>query len=316
MRYPKIIEFELTTACNYSCKHCYCNAGKKSSNELSFDEVKKVLLDLKDANVEIVDLIGGEPLIRRDIIDIISCAASIGLDVMLNTNASLASKEIVKRIKEVYPQLKVGISFDGHTPEIHDFVRGPGAFEKTYKGFLNFLEEGFDVTVLHVVNKVNYEHFEEMVKFAMEHNVSLYVDRFVPVGRGELYKDLLLPTKKVVEHVRKVIKKYENKLTFYVEENISGGLCTAGREHASVLVDGTVVPCGHFRYDKEYYMGNLKEKSFKQIWESYNPDILISNCKACSYFSNCFGGCRAFAKKLGLDYDPIFCEVHVDDKEG
>lgn len=100
MRYPKIIEFELTTACNYSCKHCYCNAGKKSTNELSFDEVKKVLHDLKDANVEIVDLIGGEPLIRQDIVDIISYAASIGLDVMLILMLHLQAKKLSKGLRK------------------------------------------------------------------------------------------------------------------------------------------------------------------------------------------------------------------------
>ncbi|MBT1248604.1 MULTISPECIES: radical SAM protein [unclassified Thermosipho (in: thermotogales)] len=313
MRRPKIVEFELTTACNYACKHCYCNAGKKSKVELSIEQVKHVLDELKSAHVETVDLIGGEPLVRPDIYEIIEYAVGIGLDVMLNTNASLASKEVVKKIKKIYPQLKVGISFDGSLPDIHEFIRGKGTFDKTYKGFMNFVEAGFDVTILHVINKKNYLYFEDMINFAKRHGVSLYVDRFVPVGRGQLYKKILTPNKKEIEYVRHLIEKHKNSINFYVEENISGGVCSAGRTHASVLVDGTVVPCGHFRYDKEYYMGNLNEKSFEEIWKSYDPDILLNDCKACSMFKRCFGGCRAFAKNMNLKYDPIFCEVEGND---
>ncbi|ABR29972.1 radical SAM protein [Thermosipho melanesiensis] len=316
MRKPKIVEFELTTACNYSCKHCYCNAGKKSKIELTLEQVKHVLDELRNGEVELVDLVGGEPLLRQDIFDIIKYGVHVGLGVMLNTNASLASKDVVNKLKGIYPELKVGISFDGSFPEIHEFVRGKGTFEKTYNGFLNFLEAGFEVTILHVINKKNYLYFEDMIKFAKKHNVSLYVDRFVPVGRGKLYKDILIPTKKEVEYVRSLIDKYKDTVNFYVEENIFSGMCTAGRTHASVLVDGTVVPCGHFRYDKEYYMGNLNEKSFKEIWESFNPDVLLNSCKNCEFFENCFGGCRAFAKKLNLKHDPIFCRVMDNDKKG
>jgi len=312
MRTPKIIEFELTTSCNYSCIHCYCNAGRISKNELSTNEVKKVIKDLHELGVQIIDLIGGEPLIRSDIFEIVSFGKSIGAQLMINTNGSLATKEVVKKLKNINPNLLIGVSIDGHKKEIHEFVRGAGTFEKTMKGLKNFLEYGFDTTILHVINKHNYKYFEEMVLFAKELGVSLYVDRFVPVGRGEQFKDILIPTKEMIEYINKIIEKYKNQVRFFVEENIEGGECTAGKTHASILVDGTVVPCGHFRYDSQYYMGNIREKPFKEIWDSFNPDILMVGCNGCKLFDKCKGGCRAFAHKLGLTYDPIFCEEEIN----
>ncbi|MCD6105261.1 MAG: radical SAM protein [Thermosipho sp. (in: Bacteria)] len=312
MRTPKIVEFELTTSCNYSCIHCYCNAGRISKNELSTNEVKKVIKDLHELGVQIIDLIGGEPLIRSDIFEIVSFGRSIGAQLMINTNGSLATKEVVKKLKDINPNLLIGVSIDGHKKEIHEFVRGAGTFEKTMKGLKNFLEYGFDTTILHVINKHNYEYFEEMVLFAKELGVSLYVDRFVPVGRGEQFKDILIPTKEMIEYINKIIEKYKNQVRFFVEENIEGGECTAGKTHASILVDGTVVPCGHFRYDSQYYMGNIREKPFKEIWDSFNPDILMVGCNGCKLFDKCKGGCRAFAHKLGLTYDPIFCEEEIN----
>jgi len=312
MRIPKIIEFELTTSCNYSCIHCYCNAGRISKNELSTNEVKKVIKDLHELGVQIIDLIGGEPLIRQDIFEIVSFGRSIGAQLMINTNGSLATKEVVKKLKDINPNLLIGVSIDGHKKEIHEFVRGAGTFEKTMKGLKNFLEYGFDTTILHVINKHNYKYFEEMVLFAKELGVSLYVDRFVPVGRGEQFKDILIPTKEMIKFVNDIIEKYKNQVRFFVEENIEGGECTAGKTHASILVDGTVVPCGHFRYDSQYYMGNIREKPFKEIWDSFNPDILMVGCNGCKLFDKCKGGCRAFAHKLGLTYDPIFCEEEIN----
>ncbi|SHH32808.1 radical SAM/SPASM domain-containing protein [Thermosipho atlanticus] len=310
MRKAKIVEVELTTICNYSCLHCYCFAGKPSSNELTTEEVKKVIKDLYEAGVEIIDLVGGEPLTRKDIFELISYGRKLGANLMLNTNASLATKQVVKKLKEVNPDLHIGISIDGHIKKIHEFVRGAGTFEKTMTGLQNFLTEGFNVTILHVINKQNYKYFEDMVQFARKFGMNLYVDRFVPVGRGELFKDILTPTKEMIQYVNEIIKKYANEVNFYVEENISGGECTAGKTHASVLVDGTVVPCGHFRYDPEYYMGNIKKMSFKEIWEAFDPSILTRDCENCKLFEECKGGCRAFAKKLGLTHDPIFCEVN------
>ncbi|QTA37790.1 radical SAM protein [Thermosipho ferrireducens] len=309
MQRPEIVEFEITTACNYSCRHCYCNAGKKSRYELTTQEAKKVIKDLVDAGVKIIDIVGGEPFLRPDLEDIILYGRSLGARMMINTNGSLATWERVKKLKEIDKEILIGVSLDGHIASLHEFVRGKNTFQRTMEGLMNFLKAGFEVTILHVINARNYSYFENMVLFAKKLGVNLYVDRFVPVGRGELYKDELLPTRKMIKYVQSIIDKYRNDVVFYVEENIKGGLCTAGRTHASILVDGTVVPCGHFRFDKEFYMGNIKNKSFGELWKSYDSEILIKDCKECLFFNKCYGGCRAFAYKINKKIDPIFCLV-------
>jgi len=58
---PFIVEYEITTACNFRCIHCYCNAGKKHPNELSFDEIKDLILQVKETRVWALDIVGGEP---------------------------------------------------------------------------------------------------------------------------------------------------------------------------------------------------------------------------------------------------------------
>lgn len=298
---PKIVEFEITTACNLRCIHCYCMAGKRDPNELTTYEVKKLMSDLKKLGIRAFDIVGGEPFIRQDIFEVLSYGREIGLQIMVNTNGTLVDEEVVEKLKESNPDVMIGVSLDGSAPELNDFVRGKGSFEKATRGIKLFVEGGFDPVILHVINKMNWKHFESMIDLAKSLGVKkLYVDRFIPVGRGVQNKKYLDMDDKewveAIEHVRSVIEKYEDEITFYIEENITGDPCTAGKSHASILVDGNVVPCGHFRYNKELYMGNVRENPFSEIWNSYDPEKELpipKSCSNCPLIEDCYGGCRA-----------------------
>jgi len=90
-----------------------------------------------------------------------------------------------------------------------------------------------------------------------------------------------------------------------------GGECTAGKTHASILVDGTVVPCGHFRYSPEFYMGNINEKPFKEIWYSYDPQHVVpKQCSSCSlYKTSCEAGCFAYSHLIYSSCDELICKL-------
>ncbi|MCD6449504.1 MAG: radical SAM protein [Thermotogaceae bacterium] len=276
-------------------------AGKKSSNELTTEEIKRVMDDLKEMGIWAFDIVGGEPFVKPDIFEVLSYGKEIGLQLMINTNGTLVDRRIIEKLKEANPTVMVGVSLEGATQELNDFVRGKGSFEKAIRGIKLFVEGGFDPVILHVINKMNWRHFEKMIDLAKKLGVKkIYVDRFIPVGRGVQSKKYLDMDDRewvaAIEHVRDVINKYKDEITFYIEENITGDPCTAGRSHASILVDGNVVPCGHFRYNKELYMGNIREKPFSEIWNSYDPEKslpLPEVCSDCPFVKSCYGGCKA-----------------------
>ncbi len=298
---PRIVEFEITLACNLRCIHCYCMAGEKHPNELTTDEIRALMTDLKELGVWALDVVGGEPLTRRDLFELLEFAREIDLRVMINTNGTLVTEKTIDSLLKSNPNTIVGVSLDGSDPETNDLVRGKGNFERTLKGIRLFVEAGFDPVILHVINAKNWRKFQNMIELAKDLGVrKIYVDRFVPVGRGKESAGILdmdTPTwVKAIEHVRRIIEKYEGEMVFYVEENITGEPCTAGRTHASILVDGNVVPCGHFRYDRRFYMGNVREKKFSEIWNSYDPEKSLGHpegCFSCPLFERCRGGCRA-----------------------
>ncbi len=298
---PKIVEFEITLACNLRCIHCYCMAGAKAKDELTTDEIKRVMNDLKGMGIWAFDIVGGEPLLRPDLYELLSYAREIGLRVMINTNGTLVTERVVQRLKETNPDVLVGVSLDGPDPETNDFVRGKGSFEKAVKGIRLFVEWGFDPVILNVINKKNWNKFEELLDLARELGVKkIYVDRFIPVGRGVQSRPYLDMSDeewiRAIEHVRRVMDENEEEFTFYVEENITGDPCTAGITHASILANGWVVPCGHFRYNRELYMGNVREKPFSEIWNEFDHEKyfpLPQACRSCPFKEDCGGGCRA-----------------------
>lgn len=289
---PEIVEFEVTLNCPLRCIHCYCRAGE-SEEQPSLDEVKHVLKELREAGTRFVDLVGGEPLARKDILDILAYAREIGQPVMVNTNGVLVTGEFVRELKKVNPDVLFGVSIDGASPGTCDALRGKGTFEKALKAIKVLKSEGFRVVPLFVVNALNWKEFEDYVKLMISVGVDgIYVDRFVPVGRGSDNVVLLdmNPTTwaKALLFVNGVISRYSNKVRFFVEESVNGDLCSAGLTHASILADLRVVPCGHFRYNADYTMGDLKKEGFDEIWNRYPglipPDIRDA-CTGCPAYS-------------------------------
>jgi len=290
---PEIVEFEITLSCPLRCLHCYCRAGE-SDEQPSTAEVRSVLKQLKKAGTHYVDLVGGEPLIREDITEIVAYAREIDQSIMVNTNGVLLTQDFAKELKRANPHALFGVSIDGATPKTCDFVRGKGTFEKAVNAVQIFKAEGFKVVSLFVVNALNWTEFEEYVRLMITLGVDgIYVDRFVPVGRGADNAKILdmEPENwlKALKHVNTVVSKYADAMRFFVEESVSGEPCSAGKVHASILADLRVVPCGHFRYDQRFTMGSLREKSFEEIWKTY-PGLFSTH----SHGDECVG-CFAYS---------------------
>ncbi len=133
---PRLVALFLTSRCNLRCLMCDI-PQKAKSDEISTEQVFDIMQDLSDFGVKELDITGGEPFLRKDILPIIKRAKSLGFRVNITTNGVLIdTNEKVQQLVDTGLD-SIQVSIDGAKAETHDYIRrSPGCLEK----ILNFVE--------------------------------------------------------------------------------------------------------------------------------------------------------------------------------
>jgi radical SAM protein with 4Fe4S-binding SPASM domain len=280
-------------SCNLQCTHCLVSSGPWEDNGLSTDEIKHIIDQGRELGVFRFYFTGGEPFIRKDIYELIEYVTrDPDSELIVLTNGMLfAQEKQIKRLLEVSKgRFKPQISLDGSTREVNDLVRGRGTFEKTIKGIKAVAEVGLDPTVTTVVTSANAEDVPNVTKLLASLGVKrhhlLWVHQRGRITNGG--KDLILPTYKLIEVVKKV-KKTADEVGITIDnfESIKGklrskkftkfDLSNACWDSLCVYSDGEVYPSAAFANLKGLSCGNVKEKPLSEIWR---------NSPVCNTFRN------------------------------
>ncbi len=329
-----IISWNTTKACNLKCEHCYRDAGGKDPNELSTSEGKELLSEIAKAGFKIVILSGGEPLLRKDIFELISYAASVGLRPVLGTNGVLFTAEIVRKLKAA-GAARVGISLDSKDFQVHDaFRKHKGAWEKTVEAMRICRQEDLDFQVHTTVTRRNYKEIIGITDFVTELGAKAHhVFFLVPTGRGKEISDVFITAKEIREVLEKILNKQKKTRIelkpvcapqfiplakkMNVELRFKRG-CLAGTSYCCILPNGDVHPCPYLPLK----LGNVRQEKFSSIWEN-NPVFnklrsleYSGNCGVCGHKSSC-GGCRARAYYESGDFmaEDKECIIHPCPKD-
>ncbi len=127
----RVVIWDVTSRCNLRCLHCY-NADKYFNGEftdLTFEQIIKLIDLCHKNNIKHIHLLGGEPLIHENILDIIKLIRSKNMTVSLTTNATLLNSDLANQL--VMLVSTIFISIDGVRKKTFEFIRGKGTFEKT-----------------------------------------------------------------------------------------------------------------------------------------------------------------------------------------
>ena len=133
-----LLAVNLTRRCNLACDHCYMDARTREQGgpqELSTTEVRNLLGQVASRSDEtMVVLTGGEPLMRRDLEELVAHGSAKGLSMVVGTNGVMLTEKRVKSLKAA-GTMGLGISVDSLDPGYHDKFRGcPGSWGKTLAG--------------------------------------------------------------------------------------------------------------------------------------------------------------------------------------
>jgi radical SAM protein with 4Fe4S-binding SPASM domain len=183
---PRLIFWEVTKGCNLRCIHCRATATELSSPlDLPTDKALSLIEQVSELALPILVLSGGEPLFRRDIFELASHAASLGIRVALATNGTLVSKEVARKIQDSGVR-RVSISLDGADASTHDVFRGiPGAFDAALRGFRNLHELGVSLQINMTIARHNAHQLPAVLDMAKRLGAdALHTFLLVPVGCG------------------------------------------------------------------------------------------------------------------------------------
>ncbi|MFE1401337.1 radical SAM/SPASM domain-containing protein [Nocardiopsis dassonvillei] len=200
---PTHVDFNVTNGCNLACNHCHSSSGDRLSNELSTVECLDAITQLHQLGVMRLAIAGGEPFLRRDILEILEHACSLpGWQVSVITNGMFfARDERVQELKERCPGLNVNISIEGSGAHQFHILRkqvnrpngDPGPmFRRITKGVQRLSSHGMSTSVNMTLCAPSLDDCLPTYDYAINElgASSLVGIKFFPGGYGKSFRDL------------------------------------------------------------------------------------------------------------------------------
>jgi radical SAM protein with 4Fe4S-binding SPASM domain len=337
---PFNVTLSITNKCNFYCKHCFLGDSLGTNGELTTQELYALIDNLAQAKVFTIGIGGGEPFCRKDILQIIDHIHSKPLSLSLNTNATLVTKKIAKKLAG-YNKLKfIVVSFDGDSEKVMDGMRGKGAFRQALKGIENILAtKRLGVLLSVTVTRINFKRIKEIAVFAkkigasgvrynsvvfcgnactnieeiklspQEHRETLDLVKEARMEWKDFISGSYLTEIKMIENFNQQELKKLDHLIIYP--------CKASTERCGISADGWVLPCEMLCNVKA---GNIRQRDFLDIWQnsqvmqSFREAMVYSlkghpRCIGCRYKQLCYQGqrCKPYYYSSNLNPEDVGC---------
>jgi MoaA/NifB/PqqE/SkfB family radical SAM enzyme len=286
---PNIASFAVNDVCNANCEHCsfFSGVDEKSGKTLTLEEAKKLIKDIQELGVSVINFVGGEPLLREDLPEIIrSVDKDISTTIIFTNGFLLAEK--AKKLKEAGLD-SIYISLDSAEQKAHDLIRGTkGIFKKALDGIRIAKDLGFSVGISccitpELFRKGEMEKIIDLGKDLGVHEVLVF--DAMPCGRYKNRKDLI-DNNDWVEEIIKVSEKYNSDPSYpgvliwaYATSYRSVG-CSCGTAYFYVSPYGDIMSCDF----NHYKFGNIRKKPLYQIWDELSSLDVFKQAK--------WGGCK------------------------
>ncbi len=203
------LRISVTDRCNFKCFYCMPEEGiiyKNPKEILSFEEILTIVKLLCDLGIKRVRLTGGEPLLRRGIVNLVNMLSKIEQldDVSLTTNGYLLSKYI-HQLKDAGLN-RINISVDSLNPIKFERISGGNYLNDVLKSIELTRKEGVDLKINTVILKgINDDEIFDFIEFSLKNNLIVRFIEFIPVT--PLWnKEFYLPIEKIKQICEKKYK--------------------------------------------------------------------------------------------------------------
>ena len=265
--------------CNQKCLHCYA-AGQPLSEvpELTTEQWKTIIDKCKKIGIPQITFTGGEPTLRKDLIELIKY--SQWFVTRVNTNGICLTKDYAKQLFDANLD-SIQITYYSNIANQHNLLVGSNNFEKTTEGIKNALEAGLNVSINTPLCTIN-SNYVETLKFL--HNLGItYVSCSGLIVTGNACTEQSKATQLSSDELYEILKQAtqycsENHMEisftspgWVSEEKLKSlGLtipaCGACLSNMAIAPDGSVIPCQSWLLNNS--LGNILRLPWKKIWES------------------------------------------------
>jgi len=311
---PVNLTWEITHQCNLKCVHCLSASSNESAGELNFEECRTIVDQLAALKVFEINFGGGEPLLKDYFLPLLLYIHEKGIVTCISTNGTVLTDEAVACFAG-NPLVNVQVSLDGATPEVNDRIRGQGTFHRIIKGIELLAGKNIPLSINTVVTSLNFMQLSNLKELAISFGARLRVSRFRPSGRARDSWEKLKLSSSQLRELSAWLGNDPTILTgdsfFSISQNgrrqLGLDMCGACKMTCCIDPCGYVYPCA-FMQEKEFCGGNLRETTFKDIWDNaaafnYFRRLEPEACRKCPRFNNCRGGCPAVAYFVSRDFN-------------
>ena len=314
---------EITQKCNAACDQCGSRCDIHSPEPLSAGAILDALRDIRDniGTYTMLNITGGEPLMRADLFDIMTEASEMGFEWGMVSNGTLINESVASKMKSAGMKT-LTVSVDG-LRDTHDSLRHlPGGWDRIIAALRLLKNAGFleHLQVTFTANRRNVYEFEELYRVLAPIGLdSVRVGFMDPIGRAAEHKDLLLTREEILYFtglVNELNSRRKGPRIVWGCPHFLGDLaanrrfmCFAGVYNASILANGDIFVCPNVPRRPEFIQGNILRDSFSEVWNTgfkyFRERPLPGKCAGCVHSGECRGD-----SLHTMDFDrnePLFC---------
>jgi radical SAM protein with 4Fe4S-binding SPASM domain len=317
------VQWLVTNRCNAACPFCESSSGKAHTDELTHEEARLLIQQLRTMKVRRLILSGGEPLMRPDLCELMEYANQCNIALGLVTNGWFVPEMVSRLLRLKF--FMYFTSIDGE-PAFHNRIRGlDNGYEHALKGLDLFTRMRVPVRIVNtVVHPGNILQLESMVKVIANSGATSW--RLTPaskVGRAagranyDLSREQLGYLASFIREKRKTLNVDFGESHMYLGCFAKGHtghpfFCGAGLTRCSIMPNGAVMGC-HQAFDLSLSEGNIRDRSFQEIWKHgfarFRKKDFRDTCLECDHLDGCQGGCWAEMEKTGSCLKSVWDKV-------
>ncbi len=308
---PFLLQFSITNACNLKCKYCYAKYYERKQKDLSKDQIFKIIDEVWALGTIRINLVGGEPLLRKDIGEIINYIKQKGMECALTSNGLL----VEKKIDEIKSLDNLCLSLDGDR-EANDYNRGKGTYDKIISAIDIAKKHNIKTQVSSVLTTQTIKSLDSFIDLAK--SKGFLIGFTTPISQTSSGETKPIENSAKDEELKQGIRKliqikekggpvlfsnesyiYALKWPYeYTKDKIIGEKpgfkipkCYAGRYWGIIDVNGDIYPCPALV--DVIQPANCLELGFKKAWKIASQH----NCYTCHFPCN-----NEFNFMFGLNY--------------